>query len=65
MASAVSEVLSNPFVCPLPRIKIFLFLLLACKDELMSTPKIMTFLPQSKFGIERSERESNSIPNPG
>ena len=28
-ATAVSEVLSNPFVCPLPKIKLSLFLLFA------------------------------------
>ena len=44
-ASAVSVVLSNPFVSPLSRIKISL--LLAYTDELVSTPKIMTFLQQS------------------
>ena len=43
-------------------IKISLFLLLACTDELISTPKIMTFLPQSKFGIEKCERESDPTP---
>ena len=33
----------------------------------MSTPNIMTFLPQSKLGIEKiekNERESNSVPHP-
>ena len=50
-ALAVSVVLSNSCVCPLPRIKISLFLLLACTDELISTPNLMAFLPQSKFEI--------------
>ena len=62
--SAVSEALSNPFVCPLPRIKISLLLLLARTEELISTPKIMAFVTQLKFGIEKSERESNPIPHP-
>ena len=30
----------------------------------MSTPKIMTFLPQSKLESEKSEPESNPIPKP-
>ena len=38
-----------------------LFLLSVCTDELISTPEITTFLLQSKFGIEKSERESNPI----
>ena len=59
--STVSEVLSNRFVCPFPRIKIFSFILLACTDGLKPSPKIMAFLPQSKFGIGKSERESNPI----
>ena len=63
-ASAVSEVLHNTFTCPLPRIKIFLLLLLACTDNLILAPKIMKFLPQSKFGNEICERESNPIPYP-
>ena len=63
-ASAASVVLSDPCVCPLPRIKIYLFLLSACTDELISTPKLITFLPQSKFRIEKRERESNPIPYP-
>ena len=31
-------------------------------EELLPTPKITTFLPQSKFWAEKSEGESNSIP---
>ena len=37
-------------------------LLTICTDELLSTPKTITFLPQSKFGSEKSDRESNPIP---
>ena len=59
-ASAVSVVISNSCVCYLPRIKISLFLLLACTDELISTPKIMTFLPLSKFGIEKERTRMKS-----
>ena len=29
-----------------------------------TTPKIITFLPRSKFGSEKSERESNPVPLP-
>ena len=37
----------NPCLGPLPRIKISLFLLTICEDELISTPKIIIFLPTS------------------
>ena len=40
------------------------FLLSVCVDELFSTPKIETFLPQLKFGIKKHERKSNPIPYP-
>ena len=33
-------------------------------DELLSTPKIITFLPQSKPEYEKCEQESNPIPYP-
>ena len=63
-ASAVGVVISNSCFCPLRRTKISLFLLFVCTDELILTPKIIAFLPQSKFGIEKSERESNPVPYP-
>ena len=63
-ASTVSVVLSYPCVSPLLRIKTSLFSLLAYTDELIPTPKIMAFLPQSKFAIEKCERDSNPIPYP-
>ena len=45
-------------------IYIYIYILLSIwTDALFSTPKI-TFLPQTKFGIEKSERESNPIPYP-
>ena len=45
-------------------IYIYIYILLSIwTDELFSTPKI-TFLPQTKFVIEKSERESNPIPYP-
>ena len=61
-ASSANVVLSNPCVGPLPKIKIFFFLLSTCTDELISTPKIMTFLCESKSGSIKSERELNPIP---
>ena len=33
-------------------------------DELLSTPKIIAFIPQSKFGKGKSDRESNPVPYP-
>ena len=44
ITSAVNVVSSNPWVGPLPRVRISLFLLSTCTDELISTPKIMIFL---------------------
>ena len=32
-----------------------------CTNELLSGPKITTYLPQSKLGYEKCERESNPI----
>ena len=61
---SVNVVPFNPCAGPLTRIKISFPLLSTCQDELISTPKVTTFLPQSKFGIEKSERESNPIPYP-
>ena len=37
----------NPCVGPLPKIKISFFLLSICGDEVISNPKIITFLPIS------------------
>ena len=51
---------SNPWVGPSQRTKVSL--LSTCTDELLSTPKIAAFLPGSKAGYEKSERESNLIP---
>ena len=36
---------SNPCIGPSARIKIYFFLLSACTEELISTPKIIQFLP--------------------
>ena len=61
LASPVYVVSSNTCIGPLPRIKISLFLSSICKDELMSTPTIMTFLPMLLSGNEYSEHESNPL----
>ena len=61
-ASAVKVVSSNPCVRPIPKINISFFLLLICTDELMSTPKIVTFLPTLASVNDNSEREHNPIP---
>ena len=53
---------TNPCVGPFPRIKIYFSLLSICTDELISTPKIRTFLPTLLSGNENSEWESNPIP---
>ena len=54
---------SNPSVGPSTRTTIT-FILPKCTDELLSTPKITTFLPQSKPEYKKSEHESNPIPYP-
>ena len=61
-ASADKVVSSNLCVGSLPKIKIYFFLLSICTDDLISTAKIMTFLPTLPAGKEYSERESNPIP---
>ena len=61
-ASVVNVVLSSPCVGPLQKIKNSFFLLSICADELISTQKKLTFLPQSRFGSEKNERELNPIP---
>ena len=62
LASAVNVVSFNPCFGPSPRIKIFLFLLSICAAELISAPKIMTFLPLNPSVNKNSERESNTMP---
>ena len=61
MASALNVVLSNLCVCHSPRIKIFLFLLSICTDELISASKIMTVFPMLPSVNENSERDSNPM----
>ena len=52
---------SNPSVGPSARTTIS-FILPKCTDELLSTPKITTFKPQSKFKNEKTEQKSNPMP---
>ena len=55
------EVDVDPCVCPSPRVKISLFLLSICTDELISAPKTMTFFPMLASVNKNSERESNPL----
>ena len=61
LASSVTTVSPYPCFGPSTRIKICLFLLLICADELISAPKRKLFFP---FVDENSERESNPMPQP-
>ena len=54
-------VCSNPYVGPLPRIKISYFLLLIFIYEHISTPKITTFLPVPPLGCEENPCLSNPV----
>ena len=54
---------SNPCVGPLPRIKMSFFLLSIFVDQLISTPKIITFLPVS-LPIEKDVFLLNPTPYP-
>ena len=55
---------SNAYVGPLPRIKISFSLLSILVDELISTPKIITFLRVPTIGCEKYPYLSNPIPYP-
>ena len=55
---------SNLCVGPLPRIEIYFFLLSVCGDELISTPKIVTFLANPIAGNPNVPFISNPIPYP-
>ena len=55
--------LSNPYVSPLPRIKMSFFLLLIFVEELISTQKIITFL-QISLPTGKDVFLSNPIPYP-
>ena len=62
--SAVNVVSSNPCVVPSPGIKMSFFLLSTSTEELASTPKIITFLPNTPVGNEKVPFVSNPIPYP-
>ena len=49
---------------PLPKIKIYFFLLSIFVDELISTPKVITFLPNPVPENEKLSCLSNPIPYP-
>ena len=51
----------NPCVGPSPRIKIYFFLLSTCTEELLSSPKIIHFLPDP-LPTEKFLFLSNPIP---
>ena len=55
---------SNPFVGTLVKIKIYFFFLSTCTEELVSTPKIITFLPNPVTGNEELPCLSNPITYP-
>ena len=61
---SVLSVYSNYCVGPLPRIKMSFFLLSIFDDKLISTPKIITFLPSPQDGCEKNLFLSNPIPYP-
>ena len=61
-ASADKAVSSSHCVGPIPRNKIYFFLLSICTDDVMSIPKTTTFLLTQPSGNGNSERESNPIP---
>ena len=54
-------VLPNPRVVPSPRIKIYLFLLSICIDELMPATNIVAFFPKLPSVNKNSERESSPM----
>ena len=64
--SASDVIVVSCYTCvgPLPRTRISFLLLSLWKDEVFSTPKITTSLPQSKFGNEKSKWELNPITYP-
>ena len=61
--SALS-VCSHPCTGPLPKIKISFFLLSVFVDELIFTPKIITFLRNPVSGNEKRPCLSNPVPHP-
>ena len=62
-ASRVNVVSSNHCVGLSPRIKLSLFLLSICTDELIKTPKITTFFHTLPSVNENNEKESSRMPS--
>ena len=62
LAAPIMAVSSNSCAGISPRTKIYYFLLPICNDKLLSTPKIIAFLLQSKFGNEKSKWELDLVP---
>ena len=58
------KVCSSTWVGPLPSTNMSFFLLSMCKKNLISTPKINTFSPNSVPGNEKHVLLSNPIPQP-
>ena len=53
-----------PCVGPSLRIRMSFFLLSICTEKLISTPKIITLLPNPPLGCEKTPFQSNPIPYP-
>ena len=62
--SAVNECSPNPCVGPIPNINMSVPLLSTWIDEFISTPKIITFLPNPPPGDEKLPFLSNPVPYP-
>ena len=60
--SAGIAALSEACIGPSPRTKIFLFLPSICTEEVLSTPKIITFFPSLPSVYEKCKSESNPMP---
>ena len=56
LAASVAVASFNPFVGPSPRTKISFFLISACTNELVSTPKIPTLLRHSLIKIAKVDQ---------
>ena len=57
----INVVSLNPCDGPTPKIKISLFFLSICRDELISTPKVIIFFFHASSVNENSEREPNPM----
>ena len=59
---SAASVCSNPFVGSFQRIKVYFFLLSTWAEELISTPKIITFWLNPPLRNEKLELLSNPVP---